>query len=313
MLIALALGLTQLDLQQPAVAGALHGLKLAAVAVVAHAVWGMARTLCPDTPRRALAAATAALALIWTGAWAQWWLILGAAVLGAAVGVRGPAGPTDVATPSTPPGSGGSVRSSAAWFTAFVLLLIGLPALAQATGSAAAELAAVFYRAGALVFGGGHVVLPLLQAEVMPRGWLPLDSFLAGYGAAQAVPGPLFTFAAFVGAARSVLPNGWGGGLLALGAVFAPGFLLLLAALPVWGRWRHLARARGALAAVNAAVVGLLLATCLGLLRPSVGSVADALIAVLAALALLSTRVPPWAVALACALAGAALAAFGTG
>ena len=318
LLIALALGLAQFDLRQPALAGALHGLKLAAVAVVAHAVWGMARTLCPDAPRRTLAALAAATALAWSGPWAQWWLIVAAAAWGATGRIgqatsqpsaQAIAEANDARGPAN--GAHQSLHAAAGWFAAFILLLIGLPVLARATGSAAAELAAVFYRAGALVFGGGHVVLPLLQAEVVPRGWLNLDTFLAGYGAAQAVPGPLFTFAAFVGAARSVAPNGWAGGLLALVAVFAPGMLVLLAALPAWSRLRHLARARSALAAVNAAVVGLLLATWLGLLRPSMGSAADVLIALGAALALMSARVPPWLVALVCALAGAALAGWG--
>ena len=315
LLIALALGLAQLDLRQPALAGGLHGLKLAAVAVVAHAVWGMARTLCPDAPRRALAALATAIALAWSGAWAQWWLIVAAAAWGATGRIGHAASQPSAqaiaeANDARGPANGAhqSLHAAAGWFAAFILLLIGLPVLARATGSAAAELAAVFYRAGALVFGGGHVVLPLLQAEVVPRGWLNLDTFLAGYGAAQAVPGPLFTFAAFVGAARSVAPNGWAGGLLALVAVFAPGMLVLLAALPAWSRLRHLARARSALAAVNAAVVGLLLATWLGLLRPSIGSAADVVIALVAALALIGARVPPWLVALGCALAGGALA-----
>ena len=311
LLILLALGLTQLDLRQPAALGALHGLKLAALAVVAHAVWGMARTLCPDAPRRLLAGLVAVLAWFWGGAWAQWGLIAGAAVLGVLASFRPSASPSTARSapdPAAPAPSGHrAVTAGLGWLMLFLLLLIGLPLLARATGSAAADVAAVFYKAGALVFGGGHVVLPLLQAEVMPRSWLSLDSFLAGYGAAQAVPGPLFTFAAFVGAARADAPAGWAGGLLALVAVFAPGFLLLLAALPFWARLRHLATARGALVAVNAAVVGLLLATWLGLLRPSLTSASDVLIALLAAWALLGTRVPPWAVALGCALAAAAV------
>ena len=328
LLILLALGLGQLDLRQPAVGGALHGLKIAAVAVVAHAVWGMARTLCPDMPRRALALAVTALAWVWGGAWAQVCVIFGAMALGALVGgtparARPVAGTSATAQPdpqttaatATTPASAATARREAAragaiWLLLFAALLIGLPALAHATGSAAAELAAVFYKTGALVFGGGHVVLPLLQAEAVPRGWLPLDSFLAGYGAAQAVPGPLFTFAAFVGAARSHAPNGWAGGLLALLVVFLPGFLLLLAALPLWAQWRHQPRARHALAAVNAAVVGLLLATWLSLLGASIQHAGDVLTAVLATLALLNARMPPWAVTLACALVGAAVPGF---
>ncbi len=311
LLVLLALGLTRLDLHQPAALGALHGLKLAAVAVVAHAVWGMARSLCPDAPRRALALGVTVLALWGTSPFAQVGLIALSAMLGGLIGGRPAA---HAASARAADGSAAAAKHraglprAALWLLLFTALLIGLPLWARVSGNGVAELLAVFYRAGALVFGGGHVVLPLLQAEVVPRGWLDLDSFLAGYGAAQAVPGPLFTFAAFVGAARGAAPNGWLGGALALVAIFLPGFLLLFAALPVWARLRHLAWARRVLAAVNAAVVGLLLATWLGLLRPSIGSVADAIVALLAALALWHGRVPAWAVALGCALAGAALA-----
>ena len=311
LLVLLALGLTRLDLHQPAALGALHGLKLAAVAVVAHAVWGMARSLCPDAPRRALALGVTVLALWGTSPFAQVGLIALSAMLGGLIGGRPAA---HAASARAADGSAAAAKHraglprAALWLLLFTALLIGLPLWARVSGNGVAELLAVFYRAGALVFGGGHVVLPLLQAEVVPRGWLDLDSFLAGYGAAQAVPGPLFTFAAFVGAARGPAPNGWLGGALALVAIFLPGFLLLFAALPVWARLRHLAWARRVLAAVNAAVVGLLLATWLGLLRPSIGSVADAIVALLAALALWHGRVPAWAVALGCALAGAALA-----
>ena len=308
LLVLLALGLTRVNWYNLPVVGALYGLKLAGVAVVAHAVWGMARSLCPDAPRRALALGVTGLMLVSPWPLAQVGAIALAAVLGAAFGAR-PVAPTltAAAPPAQPDAVGhrGSLRRAALWLLLFAALLIGLPLWARVSGHPLADLLAVFYRAGALVFGGGHVVLPLLQAEVMPRGWLELDGFLAGYGAAQAVPGPLFTFAAFVGAARDVAPNGWAGGTLALLAIFLPGFLLLFAALPVWARLRHLARARGAIAAVNAAVVGLLLATLLGLLRYSASSVPEVAVVLLAALALGRWRVPAWALALTCALGGA--------
>ncbi len=186
---------------------------------------------------------------------------------------------------------------AAAAATAFVLLLIGLPLLAEATSSHALALFASFYRSGSLVFGGGHVVLPLLQQAVVPPGWIGNDAFLAGYGAAQAVPGPLFTFAAYLGAAMKDAPNGWAGGLLCLVAIYLPSFLLLIAALPFWGALRHRADVQSALKGVNAAVVGLLLAA---LYHPvwtgAIFSPRDFSLAVLALLLLAAWKVPPWAV-----------------
>ncbi|MFD1709275.1 chromate efflux transporter [Ottowia sp. GY511] len=311
LLVLLALGLARMNWYNLPALGALHGLKLAAVAVVAHAVWGMARSLCPDAPRRVLALGATGLALWWSGPMSQVGLIALAALLGALAGGSSTAQvePAPMAdAPRATASEHAGLRRGMLWLLLFTALLVGLPLWARVSGNATAELLAVFYRAGALVFGGGHVVLPLLQAEVVPRGWLELDGFLAGYGAAQAVPGPLFTFAAFVGAARDIAPHGWLGGLLALVAIFLPGFLLLFAALPVWARLRHLPWARRVLATVNAAVVGLLLATWLGLLGPSISSVPEAVIALLATLVLWHGRVPAWAVALSCALAGSALA-----
>ncbi len=304
-LILLALGMARWDMAHPLAQGALHGLKAVAVAVVAQAVWGMGHRLCPDWPRRLLALATAAMALLWPTPWTQVGLMLGAAVLGLAGALRLPRVDTAAASGS---GTGVSARAGGLWLGLFFILLLGLPLLSAASsGAAHAVLALVdaFYRAGALVFGGGHVVLPLLQAEVVPPGWVGEDSFLAGYGAAQAVPGPLFTFAAFLGAARVEAPSGWLGGLIALLAIFVPAFLLLAGALPFWQRLRHDARARRALLAVNAAVVGLLLAALVdpvgthGLRRPL-----DWLLAGLALLALMRWRVPPWIVVAACAAAG---------
>lgn len=308
-LIVLALGLAQFGTASPWVQGALQGLKVVAVAVVAQAVWGMARTLTPDAPRRALAVATAALALLWPAPWTQVGLIALAGALGACglLGARGVPQGDRAAAESL---GGTSTRLAVLWLALFVALLPGLPLLAAlTTGSdahAGVALVDAFYRAGALVFGGGHVVLPLLQAEAVPTGWVSREQFLAGYGAAQAVPGPLFTFAAFLGAARAETPTGWVGGFMALGAIFAPAFLLVAGALPFWERLRHNRRARQALSTINAAVVGLLLA---GLIDPvgkhGLTHWSDVLLAATALLALMRWKIAPWAVVLACAVAGA--------
>ncbi len=190
----------------------------------------------------------------------------------------------------------------------FFTLLAVLPVLADATGIAGVRMFDSFYRTGSLVFGGGHVVLPLLQSEVVPRGWVSNDAFLAGYGAAQAVPGPLFTFAAYLGASMSVAPSGWTGGLLCLVAIFLPSLLLVVAALPHWQRLRQNEIAQRALAGVNAVVVGLLLAA---LYQPvwtsAIGSARDFALALAAFLLLSVWRVSPWVVVLLTAAAGAGL------
>jgi len=289
-------------------AGLLQGLVLAALAVVAQAVWGMGRSLCPDTPRRALAVLAAAAVLLWPGAWA----LMGVIVLGALIGRWG----LGQAQAPDPAQSGAQstfqipVGRRLAWgcLAVFVAALVLWPLWAWASGSFWVALVEVFYRSGALVFGGGHVVLPMLQAEVVPSGWVDLDTFLAGYAAAQVVPGPLFTFAAFLGAAM----GGWLGAVLALLAVFAPGMLVLLAALPHWQRLRQSAQAQSAMAGVNAAVVGLLLAALLLPLQAGVlASAQDVLLLALAALALLWGKWPAWVVVLGSGVLGAVLAALG--
>ncbi len=309
-LVLLAQGLARAGMAPPWAQGALHGLKVVAVAVVAQAVWGMARQLCPDAWRRLLAAAVAALALAWPTPWTQ----VGSMALAAALGATGalPLPPAQAA-PLHETLEVRSLREGAAWLALFFALLLSLPllaALAQGDVQAVLRLVGAFYRAGALVFGGGHVVLPLLQAEVVPLGWVSEDTFLAGYGAAQAVPGPLFTFAAFLGAARTAAPNGWLGGAIALVAIFAPAFLLLAGALPFWGRLRDSAPARRALTAVNTAVVGVLLAALIDpVARYGLRGAADAFLAAVALLALMRWRAPPWLVVLGCAATGAGLAA----
>src|SRR4051812_2678928 len=225
----------------------LHGLQIVAVAVVAQAVWGMARSLAPDRPRASLAVAAALLMLFLPGAMGQ----IGAIAAGALIGWRLlPAGET-----GAPAALGIAIdrRLSLAMLVLFGLLLAGLPVIAAASGDHALELVARFYRTGALVFGGGHVVLPLLASAVVEPGWIAEDVFLAGYGAAQAVPGPLFTFAAFLGTAMQPAPNGWQGGLLCLLAIYLPSFLLLVGILPFWDGLRRRPAVQSALKGVNAA------------------------------------------------------------
>jgi chromate transporter len=284
--------------------GWLHGLKVVAVAVVAQAVWGMARSLTPDRPRITLAILAALVVLAWPTAFGQ----VGAIVAGGIAGrlwLRAPAGGalTSAAFP---------VRRSwaiVAWI-AFFALLGGLPLAVKLTGNPTVAVIDGFYRAGSLVFGGGHVVLPLLQAEVVPPGWVSNDAFLAGYGAAQAVPGPLFTFAAYLGTVMTAPPGGWLGGLMCLVAIFVPAFLLVVGALPFWDALPASAAAQSALAGINAAVVGLLLAALYNPVWTSaIRGPADFGLALAAFGLLVFWRVPPWLVVALTAASGAALAA----
>ena len=300
-------------------AGLVQGLKVVAVAVVAQAVWGMARSLCTSAGRVALMGAACAITLWQPGVAGQMGAMVGAALVGWWAWGRGVAVPPAMAADDVwalPY----SRRAGLALLAVFAALLVALPWWAQAsaagatTATNAASVANVvtgwavldaFYRAGALVFGGGHVVLPLLQSAVVPTGWVAGDAFLAGYGAAQAVPGPLFTFAAFLGAAMAPGWAGAGFAVLAVVGIFLPAFLLVAGALPWWAQLRQRAGARGLLAGVNAAVVGLLLAA---LWHPVASSAlhgpADVALAAIALAALLWWRVPPWAVVLGTALAG---------
>jgi chromate transporter len=232
----------------------LHGLKIVAVAVVAQAVWSMARTLCPDRERATIAAIAAVTALMVPGTLGQ----IGIIVAGGLIGWRLlPAAPGDEQTRAAVPIS--RIVSVIA-LSSFAILLVGLPLLAAAWPNQTIILVDAFYRTGSLVFGGGHVVLPLLQQEVVPRGFVDNDTFLAGYGAAQAVPGPLFTFAAYLGAVMKSPLSGWIGGLICLVAIFLPSFLLVIGVMPFWSELRRHGAVQAALKGVNAAVVGLLLA-----------------------------------------------------
>ena len=296
LLMAFALGVGR----SAAGSGWLHGLAIVAVAVVAQAVWGMGRSLCPDRPRVTLMVATACILLLWPAALAQLVVLAAAALLGWAF-FRQP-----VAAPIGRLDFGLGRRTAVLALAGFLALLLLLPLVAALAHSHALVLLARFYRAGALVFGGGHVVLPLLQQAVVPPGWISGGRFLAGYGAAQAVPGPLFTFAAYLGAAMRPGPNGVVGGLLCLVAIYLPSFLLLIGVLPFWDGLRRQAGVQAALRGVNAAVVGLLFAALYtpvwtsAIHRPS-----DFAIGLAAFLLLVVWRLPPWLVVIMGALAAA--------
>lgn len=245
-LIIFALILQGLDVSN---AGWIHGLKLVAVAVVAHAVIGMAQKLTPDLKRKAIALLALVITLLWQTAYSQVGVILISAIIGFLI-YRHQKDESDGKV-SFPVTRGFAIGCLVLFFG----LLILLPILREVTSVHWIAMFDSFYRSGSLVFGGGHVVLPLLEKEFVPTGWLSEEEFLAGYGAAQAVPGPLFTFAAYLG----TVMNGWVGGLLATGAIFLPAFLLIIGTLPFWDSLRRNPKVKGALIGVNAAVVGILI------------------------------------------------------
>lgn len=279
--------------------GALHGLKIVAVAVVAQAVWGMARTLCADTPRVSIMAFASCAALSSASAWSQIGVIALAGLAGLWWLKSAPLESHDPLPMVI------SRRAGAVWLALLVGLLIGLPVLSRSLPYQLIADFDAFFRAGSLVFGGGHVVLPLLQAEVVAPGWVSRDVFLAGYGATQAVPGPLFTFAAYLGASMNVPPSGWLGGLVCLMGIFAPSFLLIMGALPFWEVLRRNTRTKAALSGINAAVVGILLAA---LYKPiwtsAIFEPLDFAWALVALVALMFWKMPPWLVVACCGLAG---------
>ncbi len=284
--------------------GWLHGLKLAAVAIVAFAVWGMARSLASDRTRATIAILATIGTLAWQSVLAPVAIIVAAGVIGWRLLPASGDGDDAASRFSVPPRRALTVG---AWVL-FFALLIGLPVASGLIESQALALFDSFYRTGSLVFGGGHVVLPLLEREVVNPGWVTGEDFLAGYGAAQAVPGPLFTFSAFLGAAALPAPNGVAGAAIALAAIFLPSFLLIWGGLPIWSLLRENAVFRAALRGVNAAVVGLLAAA---LYQPvwtsSVHEAADFSLA-LAAFGLLAFwRAPPWVVVVLAALGGEAI------
>lgn len=282
--------------------GLIHGLKLVAVAIVAQAVWGMARTLCPDRERASIAVAAALIVLFSASSIAQ----ISAIVVGGLAGLW--------LCRAAPPSVIGHIAvpvSRAAGLVAlsvFFLLLAGLPLLSSVGKSQGITLFDAFYRSGALVFGGGHVVLPLLREAFVTPGWVSDDVFLAGYGAAQAVPGPLFTFAAYLGATVHQPPNGLAGAVLGLIGIFLPGVLILLGALPFWDTFRKRAGAQAMMRGVNAAVVGLLGAALYNpVWTSSVKTPSDFGIALVGFVLLTVWRAPPLVVVIVSALGGIAL------
>ncbi len=283
----------------PGSAGLVHGLKLAAVAIVAQAVIAMARTLAPDLRRCGIAVVALALVLLAGSATAQ----LAAIVVGATLGTALCRGGSVPATAGL--GSPVSQRAGVAALLLVLLLLLGVPLLGATTGWLPAQRFNGFYRSGALVFGGGHVVLPRLQMQLVPPGWVTTDGFLSGYALAQAVPGPLFSFATYLGAILRPQPYPLLGAAMATVAIFLPGLLLVIAALPFRERLRTQPSAQAALRGTNAAVVGILAAALWNPVWVSaIAAPADMLVAGLGFATLMLTRASPLAVVVGCALAG---------
>ncbi|SDD90764.1 chromate efflux transporter [Paraburkholderia lycopersici] len=298
------------NLGGPVGAGVVHGLKLVAVAVVAQAVWDMARRLCPDRRRAAIALASLVLLSLLTTAFAQLLAIGAGALLGLALCRADAVDPAFAAARN-----GGEFQVTRATGIAalivFCVLLFGLPVSGTSVAAQGVREFEAFYRSGALVFGGGHVVLPLLQRETVATGWVAPNAFLAGYGAAQAMPGPLFTFAAYLGWLMAAPPSHWAGALLATAGIFLPGLLLVVAALPWWQALRARPAMASALAGVNAAVVGLLAAALYSPVWTSaVQSMTDFAIACLGFFLLTRWRAPALAVVVFCVAAAVASSVF---
>lgn len=301
MLVLFAYGFTALDGANDA--GWLHGLKVAAVAVVAQAVWAMGQKLTPDRERLTFAVIAAMLALIVPTALGQ----IGAIILGGLFGIillKHPTSQPHVDFPHKV-----SRHVAIVCLSLFLVLLVGLPVLSTFLQNDNIRIFDSFYRTGSLVFGGGHVVLPLLQTAVVTPGWVTNDTFLAGYGAAQAVPGPLFTFSAYLGAVMETELKGWGGAALCLVAIFLPSFLLIIGVLPFWETFRKYPDVQSIMRGVNAAVVGILLAALYHPVWTSgILSVNDFALGLAALLLLQMWKTPPWLVVLLCALGGFAFA-----
>ncbi len=308
---AIALTLFAFGVERYNVVGApwVHGLQVVAVAVVAQAIWGMARQFCTDRLRLSIAILTVLVILAVPSSIGQISVIVLAGLLGwrflpaSTAGLR-----PHVGVPI-------SRRFGLVAWIVFFGLLLGIPLLRLLTHASPNGTLALFdgfYRTGALVFGGGHVVLPLLQAVVIPPGWLSNSAFLAGYGAAQAVPGPLFTFSAFLGAVRGPSPNGVLGAVIGLIAIFLPGALLMYASLPFWAVFRAHPAFQRALGGINAAVVGILLAALyLTIWTPTIQKAADFGLALLAFGLLMVWKRPPWQVVVFGALAATTLSVVG--
>ena len=294
-LIIFALLLTEFDIGN---AGWIHGLKIVAVAVVAHAIIGMAKNLTPDLKRKAIALFALMGTLLWQTAFTQIGVILIAALFGFLLyKEHDQIGEASAQFPI-------SKRVSVISLTLFFSLLFLLPVIREVTGSHWVAMFDSFYRSGSLVFGGGHVVLPLLEQEFVPTGWISEESFLAGYGATQAVPGPLFTFAAYIG----TVMKGWQGGLFATFAVFLPAFLLIIGALPFWDQLRSNPKIKGAVMGVNAAVIGILIsALYFPIWTSSILAPADFALAALLFSMLAYWKLPPWIIVVTGAIGGSLL------
>lgn len=292
-------------------AGWLHGLKLAAVAIVVQAVWGMGKSLAPDRGRATIAIVTAAISLLAPSTYTQVLLILASGVVGLLMyrpmDKQGSFAATGSPVPASSPTSPTPYKKLAiCCLAAFFVLLFGLPLLRSIYPNVWLAMFDSFYRTGALVFGGGHVVLPLLEQEIVPTGWLSKEQFLAGYGAAQAIPGPLFTFASYLG----FMIHGWLGAVVATLSIFLPAFLLVMGALPFWNKLRNHPHTRGALTAINAAVVGILLAALYDPVWVStVKTPADFVLGLVLYGALIFWKLPPWCVVVLSILGGMLLAA----
>lgn len=270
---------------------ALHGLAIVALAVIAQAVWGMTRSLCPDRPRITIMVAVTCYLLVFPSIWGQIVAMLVAAIIGV---ILFKPDTVDHDQPLVVPIGR---RQGVIWISLFGILLFALPLVAKLVPTLSTQLVDSFYRAGSLVFGGGHVVLPLLEAETVQHGLLSEEIFLAGYGAAQAVPGPLFTFAAFLGATISSPSGAFITGMLCLIAIFLPSFLLVAGVLPFWEKLRHYHPIRAALMGVNAAVVGLLLSALYShAWVDAIQTPKDFALALIAFTALMAWKLPPWLV-----------------
>ena len=297
LLAALGMGLSNWGGHVPT--GVLLGLKIVAVAVVAQAVWSMARKLCFGAVRLTMMVVSACVVVAWSNVFGQVGVILIAAIIGMLIFKA------DQKAVHDPLPIHIKRRAGVMFLSVFFALLAGLPIISEMAPNHTLAVINAFYRAGSLVFGGGHVVLPLLQTSVVPNGWMSNETFLAGYGAAQAVPGPLFTYAAFLGAAMNGAPNGWLGAVICLLSIFLPSFLLVFGVLPFWEQLRRSKHTQAALSGVNASVVGLLLAALYNPVWTStIHKPADFWFLVLALVALVYWKLPPWLVVLLSGVAG---------
>ncbi|WP_284336657.1 chromate efflux transporter [Comamonas sp. NoAH] len=300
-LILFALGISQWP--EVAQSGIIHGLKVAAVAIVAHAVWSMAKTLCPDWPRAGIAIASVIMVMAIPSTTGQIIALVSGGAFAMLMQQRGQGSPVQHHDYGLSRFAGGIL------LIIFAMLLVALPLASAWLQLPALTMFKDFYQAGALVFGGGHVVLPLLQASVVPSGWVSSDIFLAGYGATQAIPGPLFTFAAYLGAVMPSPFGGWMGGFALLLAIFLPAMLLVAGALPYWERLRQHAGLQQAMAGVNAAVVGVLAAALYSpMWTSSIHSISDLGAALLAFALLVYARLSPVLVVMLTAFLGWLLA-----